>query len=60
MTAPAVIATRDDPAFRLRLPKPILKQLDAAAAKNGRSRNSEVLVRLAESLGVNGPAKATP
>ncbi len=53
------IATRKDPSVLLRVPKPILKSLDAAAAKNGRSRNSEVLVRLSESLGLTpAPAKA--
>ena len=52
------IATRKDPSVLLRVPKPLLKSLDAAAAKNGRSRNTEVIVRLAESLGLNGSEKA--
>lgn len=60
MDAPAVIATRDDPAFRVRLPKPILKQLDRAAKQAGRSRNSEIVYRLAASLALVEPGKVTP
>jgi len=34
----------------IRFPKGILRQLNIAAAYNGRSRNSEIVYRLVESL----------
>lgn len=43
-------ASRDDPAFKLRLPQPLIEALDAAAKQNYRSRNSEIIARLAESI----------
>lgn len=45
-----IIAKRTDPRFHLRLPKKVLKAIDQAAGKNGRSRNTEILFRLSESL----------
>lgn len=45
-----IIATANDPSVRIRFPRKILRELDQAAAQAGRSRNSEVIHRLAESL----------
>jgi len=45
-----MLATRKDPAVKVRFPNPVLKKLDAAASKAGRSRNSEILVRLNDSF----------
>lgn len=47
-----LIAKAKDSATLLRLPKPVFDALNEAAKRNGRSRNSEVVVRLAESLGL--------
>ncbi len=46
----SLIATKDDPAVLLRVPKPVLKKVNEAAAKSGRSRNTEILIRLEESF----------
>lgn len=51
------VAKRGDKAVPVRFPKEVIGSLDAAAARNGRSRNSEILVRLAESLGLNRDAE---
>ena len=45
-----MLATRNDPPVKVRFPGEVLKKLDAAAKKAGRSRNSEILVRLSDSL----------
>lgn len=45
-----VVATSKDPSVRVRFPKEILKKVSAAAKQNGRSRNSEIVHRLATSL----------
>lgn len=42
------IAKRTDPSFRLRLPKDVLRGISARAKKNGRSRNSEIVVVLSQ------------
>lgn len=47
-----MIATRNDPSVLLRCPKNLLEAVDSAAAKGGRSRNTEILVRLSQSLGL--------
>jgi hypothetical protein len=39
----------------VRLPPDLKKALDAEAAKNGRSRNSEIVYRLAQSLRPGSP-----
>lgn len=46
-----LVSKRTDPSFRLRLPKPVLKAITAEARKNGRSRNSEIVVALARYVG---------
>lgn len=43
-------ATRTDPSRPVRFPGDLLKRLDEAAARSGRSRNSEIVKRLWESL----------
>jgi len=53
-----VIATAKDPSVRVRFPHQVLKRLDLEAKKNGRSRNTELIHRLSESLGMNGDASA--
>lgn len=46
----SLVAKTNDPSVRVRFPRKILRELDQAAAKNGRSRNSEIVHRLAKSL----------
>ena len=46
----SLVAKTNDPSVRVRFPKKILRELDQAAAHNGRSRNSEIVHRLAKSL----------
>lgn len=48
------VAKRSDKSVPVRFPPELIGPLDAAAARNGRSRNSEIIVRLAESLGLRG------
>ena len=48
-----LVASRKDPAVLVRLPGRVLAALDSVAKKNGRSRNSEVIFRLAQSLGIS-------
>lgn len=45
-----IIASAKDPAATVRFPADLLKQLNRTARVNGRSRNSEIIVRLRESL----------
>lgn len=45
-----MIATAKDPAKTVRLPAPLLKRVERAAAKEGRSLNSEILIRLTNSF----------
>lgn len=47
-----MIASKQDPAVTVRFPKPVLDAATRAAKRNGRSRNSEIVARLAESLKV--------
>ena len=54
-----MIAKRTDPSVLLRVPEPLLKQLDAAADTSGRSRNTEILVRLEKSLQPDHSVKPT-
>lgn len=44
-----VVPAKGEPTV-IRFPKGVLKQLSSAAAKSGRSRNSEIVYRLVESL----------
>lgn len=43
-------AKANDPSVRIRFPKAVLKKVDGAARESGRSRNSEIVWRLAESF----------
>ena len=51
-----VIAKRKERPMLIRFVPGVLEKLDKAAAKQGRSRNTEINVRLAESLGLNKSA----
>jgi hypothetical protein len=46
------IATKNDKSVRIRFPAAVLKKLDETAAIEGRSRNTEVIKRLGDSLGI--------
>jgi hypothetical protein len=54
-----LIATSKDPAVTIRFPKQVLTAVKTAAKTNGRSQNSEIVFRLAESLGLAKNASAT-
>ena len=45
-----MIAAADDPPLSLRLPTDLFDAVTAAAARSGRSRNSEILFRLRQSF----------
>lgn len=45
-----MIAAADDPPLSLRLPADLFADITAAAARAGRSRNSEILVRLRQTF----------
>lgn len=47
-----LIATSKDLAVTIRFPKQVLTAVKSAAKTNGRSQNSEIVFRLAESLGL--------
>ena len=47
-----LIAGRKEKPIGVRLPAAVRRALDESAAQNGRSRNSEIVFRLAGSLGV--------
>jgi hypothetical protein len=47
-----MIASKQDPAVTVRFPKYILDAATRAAMASGRSRNSEIVIRLAQSLKV--------
>ena len=53
-----LIASRDDPPILLRLPKEVLNKVNRAAAQAGRSRNTEIIYRLAESFRPQEPAQS--
>jgi len=46
----ALIAKASDPSVRVRFPKKLIKEIDRLASQSGRSRNSEIVHRLSESL----------
>lgn len=48
----SVIAKANENPVTIRFPRGVLQALTDSARKNGRSRNSEAVIRLAESLGV--------
>lgn len=54
-----VVAKRKDPQALLRLPPDLLKKIDQVAASNGRSRNTEIVVRLRQSVAAEEAAPAT-
>jgi metal-responsive CopG/Arc/MetJ family transcriptional regulator len=39
----SIVAKKDDASVRVRFPQPVLSQLDESAAKEGRSRNSQII-----------------
>lgn len=49
-----MIAKRTDKATTIRFPPGVLERLEAEASHNGRSRNSEIVVRLMDSLNAMG------
>ena len=49
-TEERLIAKADDQAVTVRFPPGMVDQLDAASKRAGRSRNSEIVVRLAGTL----------
>lgn len=55
-----MIAKKTDPAVTIRFPKKVLDGVTRAASTNKRSRNTEVVSRLAESLGIVGALGAKP
>ena len=50
-----MIAKRKDPAVTVRFPREVLDRATRAARANGRSRNSEIVMRLAQSFGAVVP-----
>lgn len=52
-----MIAKKTDPAVTIRFPKTVLEEVTRAASENKRSRNSEILVRLAGSLRSTGVSR---
>lgn len=48
----SVIAKANENPVTIRFPRGVLDALTESARRNGRSRNSEAVLRLAESLGV--------
>lgn len=54
----SLVAKTNDPSVRVRFPSKVLRELDRAAARNGRSRNSEIVHRLAKSLQPDAPQSA--
>lgn len=46
----SIVVSAKGESTRIRFPKGVLKQLGQAAAKSGRSRNSEIVYRLVSSL----------
>lgn len=55
-----VIAKADDQAVTVRFPPGLVDRLDAASKRAGRSRNSEIVVRLTESLDRDKKKMASP
>ena len=51
-----MIAKRDENPVTIRFPGDVLKRITDEAKTNGRSRNTEIVVRLAESVGLR-PSK---
>ena len=56
----SLVAKASDPSVRVRFPVKVLRELDHAAAKAGRSRNSELIYRLAESLRPQDAVQSAP
>lgn len=45
-----LVAKANDTSVRVRVPRKVLREIDLAAAQAGRSRNSEIIYRLKQSL----------
>ena len=54
------VATRKDPPVLVRLPKQVLEGITERAKRNGRSRNSEIVVVLAQVLGLREQEPKSP
>lgn len=52
-----MIARKQDPAVTVRFPRDVLERATRAAKASGRSRNSEIVIRLAQSLGLKEKTK---
>jgi len=52
------LATARDPSARVRLPADLMSKVDKVARKNGRSRNSEIVVLIRKGLFGKEMAKA--
>lgn len=57
-TTKATVARRKDPAVLVRFPKAILKKLGEASRQNGRSRNTEIILRLDQSFQTAGEGES--
>lgn len=53
-----LVAKANENPVAVRFPKPVLDAVTAAAKASGRSRNTEIVVRLAESLGLRDTVTA--
>jgi hypothetical protein len=47
-----IAATAKDKSVRVRFPEAVLEKLNESSAQEGRSRNTEIIKRLSESLGL--------
>jgi metal-responsive CopG/Arc/MetJ family transcriptional regulator len=54
-----LVAKANDTSVRVRVPRKVLRELDLAAAQAGRSRNSEIIYRLKQSLLDQQPQSAS-
>ncbi len=57
-TQKATVARRKDPAVLVRFPKAILKKLGEASRQNGRSRNTEIILRIDQSFQASGEGES--
>ena len=57
---PPIRATTKDQSVTIRFPAQVLTAVKTAAKTNGRSQNSEIVYRLAESLGLAAKAISPP
>lgn len=52
-----MIAKRDENPVTVRFPTDVLKRITESAKENGRSRNTEIVLRLADSVGMRPTKK---